>query len=320
MARRDSGGGGFVGVLGVLFLLGMIVKYIWWIVGAAALIGLSVGIYYASRAAIQRAEERQRLAERREDELRIRAERQRRWTLLGDSRAVYGKDGEAPTRAVAQPPADDDDRPIARMATTAGELAALKRDKPQAWEHALFASVLMQRTSAVLPRLRDSELGFTASGSMRVSTGPYLASALSDLLDQMLATTQQLAAFVNARAFMAAFGRGGGAAEPDAEGVEHIAHRLMDYQERLLELSEQCRELAAPSAYTDVIADCARLLDMPLQGIRDFTAEYVEIIEALPRVLEHATGTIHLGGLALDLDVDDDLLSTTEKRLHAMVR
>jgi hypothetical protein len=319
MARRDSGGGGFVGVLGVLFLLAMIVKYIWWIVGAAAVIGLSVGIYYASRAAIQRAEERQRLTERREEELRIRAERQRRWTLLGDSRAVYGKDGEALTRAVSEPPADDD-RPIARMATTAGELAALKRDKPQAWEHALFASVLMQRTSAVLPRLRDSELGFTASGSMHVSTGPYLASALSDLLDQMLATTQQLAAFVNARAFMAAFGRGGGDGEPDAEAVEHIAHRLMDYQERLLELSEQCRELAAPSAYTDVIADCARLLDMPLQGIRGFTAEYVDIIEALPRVLEHATGTIHLGGLALDLDVDDDLLSRTEKRLHAMVR
>jgi hypothetical protein len=318
MARRDSGGGGFVGVLGVLFLLGLIVKYIWWIVGAAAVIGLSVGIYYASRAAIQRAEERQRLTERREEELRIRAERQRRWTLLGDSRAVYGKDGEAPTRAVAQPRAEDD-RPIARMATTAGELAALKRDKPQAWEHALFASILMQRTSAVLPRLRDSELGFTASGSVRVSTGPYLASALSDLLDQMLATTQQLAAFVNARAFMAAFGREGCDGEPDAEAVEHIAHRLMDYQERLLELSEQCRELAAPSAYTDVIADCARLLDMPLQGIREFTAEYVDIIEALPRVLEHATGTIHLGGLALDLDIDDDLLSRTEKRLHAMV-
>lgn len=319
MARRDSGGGGFVGVLGVLFLLGLIVKYIWWIVGAAAVIGISVGIYYASRAAIERAEERQRLAERREDELRARAERQRRWTLLGDSRAIYGKDGEAPTRAVAQPPRDDD-RPIARLATTAGELSVLKRDKPQAWEHALFASVLAQRTSAVLPRLRDSELGFTATGSVRMPSGSYLASRLSGLLDQMLATTQQLAAFMNAPAFMGAFGRGGGDAEPDADAVEHIAHRLMDYQERLLELSEQCRELSAPSTYTDVIADCARLLDMPLQGFREFTAEYVDIIEALPRVLEHATGTIHLGGLALDLDVDDDLLSATEKRLHVMTR
>lgn len=314
-ARRDSGGGEFVGVLGVLFLIGLIVKYIWWIVGAAV-IGVGVGIYYASRAAIRRAEEQQRLAERREEELRLRADRQRRWTLLGDSRAVYGEDGEAPTRAVSRPPAHDD-RPIATMAATPNELKALKRDKPQAWEHALFASVLMQRTSAVLPRLRDSELGFTASGSVHVS-GSSLASRLTGLLDQMLATTQQLAAFVNSPAFMATFGPASG--EGDAEAIEHIANRLMDYQDRLLDLSEQCRELSAPSAYTDVITDCARLLDAPLRGFREFTAEYVAIIEALPRVLEHATGAIHLGGLALDLDVDDHLLSRTEKRLQAISR
>ena len=316
-ARRDSGGGGFVGVVGLLFLIGLIVKYIWWIVGAAAVIGVGVGIYYASRAAIRRAEEQQRLAERREEDLRIRADRQRRWTLLGDSRAVYGTDGEGPTRAVSQPPAHDG-RPIARMATTPAELAALKRDKPQAWEHALFASVLMQRTSAVLPRLRDSELGFTASGVVHVPSGSYLASRLTSLIDQMLATNQQLATFVNSPAFMAAFGSE--SSEGDADAIEHIANRLMDYQEQLLELSEECRALSAPSKYTDVIADCARLLNAPLQGFREFTAEYVDIIEALPRVLAHATGAIHLGGLALDIDVDDHLLSRTEKRLQAMSR
>ncbi|KGI66862.1 hypothetical protein MJO55_04420 [Mycolicibacterium rufum] len=316
-ARRDSGGGGFVGVLGLLFLIGLIVKYIWWIVGAAAVIGVGVGIYYASRAAIRRAEEQQRLAERREEDLRIRADRQRRWTLLGDSRAVYGAEGEGPTRAVSQPPAHDD-RLIARMATTPSELAALKRDKPQAWEHALFASVLMQRTAAVLPRLRDSELGFTASGVVRVPSGSYLASRLTSLIDQMLATNQQLATFVNSPAFMAAFGSE--SSEGDADAIEHTANRLMDYQEQLLDLSEECRALSAPSKYTDVIADCARLLDAPLQGFREFTAEYVDIIEALPRVLAHATGAIHLGGLALDIDVDDHLLSRIEKRLQAMSR
>lgn len=316
-ARRDSGGGGFVGVLGLLFLIGLIVEYIWWIVGAAAVIGLGVGIYYASRAAIRRAEEQRRLAERREEELRIRADRQRRWTLLGDSRAVYGTDGEGPTRAVSEPPAHDD-RPIARMARTSGELEALKREKPQAWPQALFASILMQRTSAVLPRLRDSELGFTASGGVRVPSGSYLASRLTDLLDQMLATLQQIDAFVNAPAFMAGFGSESRPA--DAEAIEHVAHRLMDYQEQLLDLSEQCRTLSPPSTYTDVTADCVRLLDAPLQSFREFTTEYIAIIEALPRVLAHATGAIHLGGLALDLNVDDHLLSLTEKRLQAMSR
>lgn len=31
-----------------------------------------------------------------------------------------------------------------------------------------------------------------------------------------------------------------------------------------------------------MIADCARLLDAPLQSFREFTGEYVDIIEALP--------------------------------------
>ena len=176
---------------------------------------------------------------------------------------------------------------------------------------------MMQRTSAVLPRLRDSELRFTASGVVHVPSGSYLASRLTSLIDQMLATNQQLATFVNSPAFMAAFGSE--SSDGDADAIEHIANRLMD-QEQLLELSEECRALSAPSKYTDVIADCARLLDAPLQGFRQFTAEYVDIIDALPRVLAHATGAIHLGGLALDIDVDDHLLSRIEKRLQAVSR
>ena len=68
----------------------------------------------------------------------------------------------------------------------------------------------------------------------------------------------------------------------------------MDYQVRLLELSERCRALSAPSAYTDVIASCARILDTPIRGFQEFVDEYIEVVDALPRLLEHVTGRLEV--------------------------
>src|SRR5689334_15273142 len=185
-ARRDSGGGGIAGVFGVLLVVGFIVKYIWFIVGALAVAAVAAGVYYASRAALRRADEQRRVAERREQELWMRAERQRRWTMLDDSRAIYGADGDGPTRAVLESPSEGG--PVARLARTASELTSLKREKPQAWQVALFASVLQQRTTELMPRLRDSRSGFTTGDGMHVSSGPRLADVLLGLIDQMLST------------------------------------------------------------------------------------------------------------------------------------
>jgi len=315
-ARRESGGGGGIaGVLGVLFVLGVVIKYIWWIVGIAAVIGVSIAVYHVSQAALRRAEERRELAERHEEELRLRAERQRRWTLLGDSRAVYGEDGAGPTRAIVSPEATSD-LSVARIAATPAERAALMRDRPRAWQHALFASVLQHRTAAMVPRLRDSELGFTTANGIRISSGAHLASHLTGLIDEMLMTTQQLSHFMNSPGFMAAFGDA--ASTTDAAALEQIAHRVADYAERLLELSERCRALSPPSRHTALVTDCARLLDMPLQGYRAFVTEYVDVVDALPRALDHARGSINLGSIALDMEVDDALFARTQRRLAAL--
>lgn len=309
-ARRDSGGGGIAGVFGVLLVVGFIVKYIWFIVGALAVVAVAAGVYYATRAAMRRADEQRQLAERREQELWIRAERQRRWTMLDDSRAIYGADGDGPTRAVLESPSVDG--PVARMARTAGELATLKKQKPRGWQVALFGSALQQRTAELVPRLRDSRSGFTTGDGMHASSGPRLADVLLGLIDQMLSTSRQLADFLDSCVSITK--------EDDADAVEHTAHRLMDYQVRLLELSERCRALSAPSAYTDVIASCARILDTPVQGFREFVDEYVEVADALPRLLEHVTGRLEVPAIVLDLAIDDTLFDTTTARLRAMQR
>jgi hypothetical protein len=320
---QPSDGSAFAAIVVLLLVVGFIIKYIWWIVGAAAVAGVAYGGWVVVRKAEERRALEAELAEEREFELQRRAERQRRWMLTGDSRAIYGEDGAAAMRAMASPLPDDDEaaqenEPVARLATTAAELEALVKDKPQAWPHALFASILVQRSAPLAARLRDSELGFTPAATTRIATAWELGRRVVGLMDEMLTTAQQLDTFMGAPAFMGAFSAAPGSSEPDPEAIAHIAHRTMDYHERFLDLSERCRALSAASQYSDILADCARFLDIPLQSYREFIDEYVDIVDSFPRVLEHATGDIHLGSLALYINIDDKVQSRIYKRLDAI--
>lgn len=83
----ESGGGG--AFIGVLFIVGLIVKFIWWILGALAL----VAAFFVVRALIRylRAE----IAERNRSraEIASRADQQHAWVLSGDDRGTYGIEG-----------------------------------------------------------------------------------------------------------------------------------------------------------------------------------------------------------------------------------
>ena len=320
MTRRVSDSGGFAAAFVLVLTLGVIIEFFWWFVGAAALVGL----FFAGRALLREVARRRELADEREAALRRRADRQHRWLLTNDSRGLYGPEGASAMRAVipqpSMPDGDDgeeqEDRAVARLATTKSELKVLIAERPRAWPQALFASVLVQRMTPLLPRVRDSALGFTpSSGARRVSTGPRLAQIIVDLLDEMASTVGQLESFMSAPAFMESFGDPADDSTTDPAAIKHTANRLMDYHDRFLELSERCRGLSASSEYSDLLADCARLLDMPLQSYRTFIAEYVEVIESLPQVLEHATGVVQLGAIVMELDSDDRLFKRIFKRL-----
>lgn len=69
--RGGSDGGGFVAVFLVLLGISLVVKYVWWFVAAAALVGL----FFAGRALTRHLEERRELAEEKEFALRRRADR-----------------------------------------------------------------------------------------------------------------------------------------------------------------------------------------------------------------------------------------------------
>ena len=86
---RSSSGGGFGSLLGLLLLIGIIVKFIWWILGAAVLVGL----FFFGQAIVRWYGKRSAACARYRDGLAARADQQHNWVLQGDDGGIYGTEG-----------------------------------------------------------------------------------------------------------------------------------------------------------------------------------------------------------------------------------
>lgn len=86
-----SSPGGLGGVLGLLLLIAFIVKFIWWILGVAALVGL----FFLGRALVRWYDKRSAEHARYREAIAARADQQHNWVLRGDDRGIYGPEGAA---------------------------------------------------------------------------------------------------------------------------------------------------------------------------------------------------------------------------------
>jgi hypothetical protein len=86
---RSSSGGGFGGLLAVLLLIAFIIKFIWWILGAVALVGL----FFLVRAIVRESRKRADLRAAHRAAVCLRPDQQHNWVLQGDDRGIYGPEG-----------------------------------------------------------------------------------------------------------------------------------------------------------------------------------------------------------------------------------
>jgi len=86
---RASSGGGFGALLGVALIIWIIVKLIWWIVGAVVLVGL----FFVVRAIVRDGRRRADLRAAHRAAVCLRADQQHNWVLRGDDRGIYGVEG-----------------------------------------------------------------------------------------------------------------------------------------------------------------------------------------------------------------------------------
>jgi hypothetical protein len=86
---KASANGGLGGLLGVLFLIAMVIKFIWWILTAVLLVGL----FFLGRAVARWYSKRSAEYARYWDALAARVDEQHSWVLQGDDRGIYGSEG-----------------------------------------------------------------------------------------------------------------------------------------------------------------------------------------------------------------------------------
>ena len=136
-------------------------------------------------------------------------------------------------------------------------------------------------------------------------------------MDELGALVGQVESFMLAPAFIWAFGSPSDEATADADGVVHVANRLMDYHERFLALAERCRDFDAPSQYTGLMRDCCKLMNIPLDGYGAFIDDFVELIAEMPDLMIRGRGTLEAEPIQLHMSVDDQLLKRITKQVRA---
>lgn len=114
------------------------------------------------------------------------------------------------------------------------------------------------------------------------------------------------------------FGDPGDEATADGDGIMLTANRLMGYHERFLELSARCRNVSAPSQFSDLVRDLTKFADIPLQGYRTFIDDFVERVNEMPDLVRYARGTIAVDPDLLHMESDDQLPNRIFKRLRAI--
>ena len=326
MARRQSrssgNSAGGVAVFGLLLIVGVIVKFFWWFVAAAVLVGL----FYAGRAVRRQIRERKEAAAHEAERLAYRADRQNQWARRGDSRGVYGPTGAELMRAISPEPSlevsgDSRQEPtIATLAYTSDELSRLLVNKPPGWRWAAFASVLAQRRAALQSRLRDCELGYTNPTGVRVGGGVEVGRFVTDRMEELSELVTQVEAFMLTPAFNGVFGERGDERTADADGIVHVANRLMDYHERFLTLAERCRDFRVSTKYAGLMRDCSQLMNTPLDGYKTFIDDFVERISEMPDLMRYARGAVDADPVLLHMDADDHLINRITKQIRAAAK
>lgn len=84
-SSSNASGAGFA----LLVLIAVVIKFIWWILGALALVAL----FLMARAVVREIRRRRAAYARYCAQLAAHAEQQHNWVLQGDDRGIYGTEG-----------------------------------------------------------------------------------------------------------------------------------------------------------------------------------------------------------------------------------
>ncbi|MCL2794654.1 MAG: hypothetical protein FWD85_05035 [Microbacteriaceae bacterium] len=211
----------------------------------------------------------------------------------------------------------DSEKPtVLQVPRDLSERRSLLANRPVAWEYLLFASVLLEGLARVEPKWRDYHLGY----SMRI--GPQVAARelpllVQDRMSQAQAIVGNMMRVIGPTAQEAAFGAPG---EPgDAALIEHMASRLVQMYEQLLDWADDLLSLRVPEAARRAVELCVKFVEQPVSEFRVFVPKCAADLEAALTTIAAGTGEqVHIT-MQLTFTVPDELPGEFKKELERAI-
>jgi hypothetical protein len=193
------------------------------------------------------------------------------------------------------------------------EQRQLLAERPEAWEFMLYASTLLLRRNAIDKKWRDDGIGYARRTGKYLDRKAAIEYVSSAALDAGM-IIGQITHVLSSDAQETAFGRLGESGEPTM--IEHIATRLIDVYEELLDWAANLRGMGVPSDFRNMIELAAQLARYPARQIREFVDYFVAQVEKIPERLLRGE-TVHLE-LTLKIELDQDVVSAVKEELDRL--
>lgn len=221
--------------------------------------------------------------------LTAHAEQQDRWLAAGDSRGIYGELGAEMMESLAfeRDPLGSD-AVVAKIAYSEADRESLIKNKPPAWPHALFGSIMVQRRDALDDRMVEVRLGSAHPDSLKWHDHSVAAGMLAVVIDTFVRLAEGLMGFMTPARFELVFDR---AAEiNDHDSTIRTADLLMDYHRQYLELAEQVRLCSAPPETADIQRYIWGQIVQQLDMFDRLINNWVAMISAAEEALRFSSG------------------------------
>ncbi len=198
---------------------------------------------------------------------------------------------------------------------TAKQIDAVLLNRPTAWEYLLFAGYLVVGKNELERKWRDHELGYRIPHGPPISdtdAGTILHSALSDTQTYVSNATRLLEKEPQVRAF------GSPGVPGDAEAIEHLAKRLVNVYEDLLDWEARVRGGRVSTRFERAFALAANLVNKPIRQFREFFDTFADEMDQVGSKIA-AGGPVELN-LTLLISIDDTALGEFNNEIDALKR
>jgi TIR domain len=213
--------------------------------------------------------------------------------------------------------ADGSEPQIDRVPRTPAEEAALLRRRPDAWEYLLFAALLRRQLDALEPKYRDHELRYAEPVLQSVLDDAEVPAFFDSAFKHVLALLANFNRVMNPEAHERAFGRLG--EQGDAARIEHLAGRLIDVYEGLLDWAARMRGTVMPARFERARELVSSFVDRPVLQFREFVDRVVLEIDRVPELLRDGTEPIRIV-LTLTLSMEEGLEDEFQRELDRLAR